>query len=204
MKLFTSSILPAVCTVLLLLLSSCAKKQTLVILVEDPHNDTGSLEVRTRGGTQVLDQPYQATRIKGAAKPPTLPETMDREAVQTLFKEALDILPQKPVHFILYFHTDSTRLRKSSKQLLPDIVATINKRESKDISITGHTDRIAPESYNMALSYKRALFINHYLVSQNIAPDFLEITYHGESNPIVETPDEVAEPKNRRVEVIVR
>jgi outer membrane protein OmpA-like peptidoglycan-associated protein len=32
----------------------------------------------------------------------------------------------------------------------------------------------------------------------------IEVTSHGERNPLVQTPDNTAEPKNRRVEVTVR
>lgn len=196
---------PAVlCSIALLLLTACSKKQTLVILVPDSPGEVGSLEVKSEGGSQVLDKPYHATRITGAARAPSRPEPVEQKFVTSLFKEALDTLPQKPVHFTLYFHTDSTRLRKGSEALLPEILAAIKERSSHDISVTGHTDRIAPEDYNMELSLKRALFIHDFLVSYKISPDFLEIRYHGESNPVIKTADEVAEPLNRRVEVTVR
>lgn len=35
-------------------------------------------------------------------------------------------------------------------------------------------------------------------------PGALEITSHGEANPLVPTGDNVSEPRNRRVEVTVR
>jgi outer membrane protein OmpA-like peptidoglycan-associated protein len=42
------------------------------------------------------------------------------------------------------------------------------------------------------------------LLQEGIAPALLEVTSHGEANPLVPTADEVPEPRNRRVEVMVR
>ena len=46
--------------------------------------------------------------------------------------------------------------------------------------------------------------IKELLVSRGIDAGFLDVDSHGESNPVVPTGDNVAEPKNRRVEVTVR
>ena len=42
------------------------------------------------------------------------------------------------------------------------------------------------------------------LAAEGIDPGALEITSHGEANPLVPTGDNVSEPRNRRVEVTVR
>jgi outer membrane protein OmpA-like peptidoglycan-associated protein len=42
------------------------------------------------------------------------------------------------------------------------------------------------------------------LVVAGVEPAIMEIVSHGEGDPLVATEDEVAEPKNRRVEVTVR
>lgn len=193
-----------ICCLTALLLTSCSKKQTLVVLLPDDQGKVGVLEVKSEGGSQIVDKPWHATRVKDGGQKPTIPEEIEKEEVNPVFKEALDIQPQPPVHFVIYFQTDTIKLRAKSRKVLPKILTSIEDRNSKDISVTGHTDRIAPNHYNMALSLKRAKYIRDYLVSHNVNPDFLEVIYHGESNPIIKTEDEVAEPKNRRVEITVR
>jgi len=46
--------------------------------------------------------------------------------------------------------------------------------------------------------------VYNILVADKIAGDDMTITYHGEGNPLIPTADNVAEPRNRRVEVVVR
>lgn len=193
-----------ICCLTIFLLSACSKKQTLIVLLPDEQGKVGALEVKTEGGSQVVDKPWHATRVTEKEQMPTAPEAVKEEEIIPLFKDALEIQPLPPVHFVIYFQTDTVKLRAKSKKVLPEVLASVTDRESNDISVTGHTDRIAPTHYNMALSLKRAKFIRDYLVDHGVNPDALEVTYHGESNPLIKTDDEVAEPKNRRVEITVR
>ena len=48
------------------------------------------------------------------------------------------------------------------------------------------------------------IFLASGLEKNGINQDYLEVTSHGEGNPLVPTPDGVDEPRNRRVEVVVR
>jgi outer membrane protein OmpA-like peptidoglycan-associated protein len=54
------------------------------------------------------------------------------------------------------------------------------------------------------LALERAQEVAQWLISEGVDANIIEISSHGEENPVVPTKDEVAEPKNRRVEVNVR
>ena len=108
------------------------------------------------------------------------------------------------VHFILYFIQGSDELTDDSKAMLPKIFQTIKSRESTDIVISGHTDTVGEKEYNYTLSLERAKAIFKILVVHGAVPAHITATSHGEGNPLIKTADEVAEPKNRRVEVTVR
>jgi outer membrane protein OmpA-like peptidoglycan-associated protein len=54
------------------------------------------------------------------------------------------------------------------------------------------------------LGLKRAASIKNILVSDGVDPSGIEVVSHGEDNPSIETEDNVAEPRNRRVEITVR
>jgi outer membrane protein OmpA-like peptidoglycan-associated protein len=56
----------------------------------------------------------------------------------------------------------------------------------------------------MALSRRRAEKVRDLLIAANIAPAVIRVAFHGEGNPLIQTVDNVPEPRNRRVEVIVR
>jgi outer membrane protein OmpA-like peptidoglycan-associated protein len=77
-------------------------------------------------------------------------------------------------------------------------------RNSADISINGHTDSAGDDAYNYKLSLRRAEHILRLLEKLGIDPDIVVTNSHGEGNPLVPTADNVYEPRNRRVEVIIR
>ena len=121
-----------------------------------------------------------------------------------MYGGALAAEPEQAVRFLLYFESGTSRLTIESEAQLPEIHRTIAQRQSKDISVIGHTDRVGSDEDNRVLSLERARMVADLLISQGAATEDLEITSHGESNPLIPTPDDTPEPKNRRVEVIVR
>jgi len=70
--------------------------------------------------------------------------------------------------------------------------------------VIGHTDRVGTELYNLKLSSRRAYYIRDLLVSSGIKAIDVYVSFYGEAMPLVYTEDEVAEPRNRRVEVIAK
>jgi outer membrane protein OmpA-like peptidoglycan-associated protein len=87
---------------------------------------------------------------------------------------------------------------------MQEIITEIEKRASTDIEVIGHTDRSGDEEFNMALSRRRAESVRDRIVAAGIVPAAIRIAFHGEGNPLIQTADNVYEPLNRRVEVIVR
>jgi outer membrane protein OmpA-like peptidoglycan-associated protein len=51
---------------------------------------------------------------------------------------------------------------------------------------------------------ERAEAMRMILENLGVAKDIIQVSSHGEGNPLVPTEDEVSEPRNRRVEVLVR
>ena len=174
------------------------------VLIPDLNGVVGKLEVSSETGSQVLDKAFEATGLNSADEVPTAPKIMDEAEVRRIFKDALNAQPTPPVHFLLYFVTGATELTPKSMDQLPRVLQSIEDRRSVDLTVSGHTDRAGSKGYNRKLSLDRAKKVAEFLVSRGVNPQILEITSHGEGNPLVKTPDGVAEPKNRRVEVVVR
>jgi len=84
------------------------------------------------------------------------------------------------------------------------IFGEIAKRPAPEIAVVGHTDRVGSDQSNDALSLKRAEFVRNALIKRGIAPENIQASGRGEREPIVPTADGVSEPRNRRVEIIVR
>ena len=180
------------------------KPKNRYVLIPDLEGKVGKLEVFSEKGSQVLDKAYEATGLNRADEVPTTPKIMDEAEVRKIFKDALGAQPTPPVHFLLYFVTGTTDLTQKSLDQFPQVLKTIQDRNSVDLTVSGHTDRSGSKGYNRKLSLDRAEKVVEFLVSEGVDSKILEITSHGEGNPLVKTPDGVAEPKNRRVEVVIR
>ncbi len=72
------------------------------------------------------------------------------------------------------------------------------------IAVTGHTDTSGAPAYNMALSLRRANAVKDALVREGIAAASIAVTGRGETQLLVQTGDNVREPQNRRVEIVLQ
>jgi len=179
----------------------------LIVLLPDPDGKVGTIRVTTKGGSQTLDKPGQATQVEHVGEPSTDPKPLGEKEIASAFGPALSAQPDlkaRFVSFVLLFDRDTTKLTHESKKLLPEVVRTIRNRKSSEVYVTGHTDRVGAEDYNMELSSRRADTVRDFLVSTGVTSSALVVSFHGESMPLVHTEDEIPEPRNRRVEVIVR
>ncbi|RYF03492.1 MAG: OmpA family protein, partial [Oxalobacteraceae bacterium] len=69
---------------------------------------------------------------------------------------------------------------------LDEIAAALQADPSiTDVDITGHTDRLGTEKYNLKLSERRANAVRDYLVAKGIDGNRLRASGKGEANPIV-------------------
>lgn len=185
-------------------MSECCHYQTTSVLLRDPDGHVGEIVVQTEGGLQVLSEAGQAVVVRDIKEPPPLPTLFDEQQIQAIFGKALGAEPPAPEKFILYFNVNSTHLLLESEAMIPEIIKCIQERKSFDIHINGYSDRTGTYKYNLALSLKRADYIQQQLVNAGIENRYIATTATGEANPLVPTVDGVAEPRNRRVEVIVR
>jgi outer membrane protein OmpA-like peptidoglycan-associated protein len=188
---------------LVLFLAGCCAK-SMVVLIPDPEGKVGQLVVANEGGQQVLKKANQSVKITDQKTAPGKVTTLSAEEIRSTFSDALVAQPLSPATFILYFLPDSNELTDESKALLPQIFQTIQKRGSTDIVISGHTDTVGAKEYNYKLALDRAQTTSEILVANGAVPADITVTSHGEGNPLIKTADEVAEPRNRRVEIVIK
>ena len=186
-----------------IILAGCAPRQT-VVLVPDPDGHIGKAEVVTDGGRQTLDKANDMTRVSGRSAAPSAVTTADSTFIAATFADVIAVEPLAPEKFILFFETGVTDLLPESKAVFTDILAAIKRRAAISISVSGHADAAGSVELNDALARSRAQAISDMLIQNGVSPDILKVTSHGKGNPLVPTPDGVAEPRNRRVEVVVR
>ena len=194
----------ALAALALLLPVGCAKpmRDDLYVLMPDQEGKTGVLAVESGGQQAVLDRPYASARVAepGRVQPGTVSEQEARRA----FGAALGAQPARPASFILYFLEGRDELTPDSRAVLTRILDEIARRPAPEIVVIGHTDRVGAVPFNDALSLRRAERVRDELVNVGIAADRIRVAGRGEREPLVPTADEVAEARNRRVEINVR
>ena len=77
-------------------------------------------------------------------------------------------------------------------------------RGREHVPVIGHSDTQGAADANEALALKRATAIAEQLRGMGLANTVMAIESHGERNLLVPTPDDTAEPGNRRVEITLR
>jgi len=177
---------------------------TLVALLPDPESGvTGRARVTNEFGTANLDAPRASTQVNANAAPGAVTPMSEAE-VARLFGGALAALPPEPKHFTLYFKFESDSLTDESSQKVAEILSSVKRLAVPEVVVVGHTDTLGDAKANIALGLKRAMSVRNVLVDAGIAPTMIEVGSHGEADQLVKTGNNVAEPRNRRVEISVR
>ncbi len=108
------------------------------------------------------------------------------------------------VRFIVYFPTNKAVLDKNAQQVVAEARAAAAKLGQPVVKISGNADTVGAAEYNQKLSEMRAQAVAKVLGSGGSLPVKAVMTEaHGETQPAVMTADETAEPRNRRVEIIL-
>jgi len=104
----------------------------------------------------------------------------------------------------ILFVTAKDVILKRSYPILEAVKKTIldNPRILR-LRVEGHTDDRGSDSYNQALSEKRATAILRYLSEGGVAPERLEATGYGEARPIDTNDSTDGRERNRRVEFTI-
>jgi len=184
---------------LLLSLTGCAKNY--VVLLPDENGTLGKVTVTSPQGHVLLDQKNQGAFIGG---PSSDTFTLSEEKLQATFGAALAASPKKPVSYLLYFETGHTVLTEASQAEIPKLKKDISQRPGVDVAVIGHTDTKGEAFANYALGLARAKQVLVLIGDAGVSTERLSVESHGERNLLVATPDDTDEPRNRRVEVIVR
>lgn len=105
---------------------------------------------------------------------------------------------------IVFFEWDSDVPPESAGQTLDAVAQNTAACRWQHLVVTGHTDRSGSDSYNNALSVRRANAVANLLGVKGIDRGILEVSGHGEAEPRVPTVDGERNPQNRRVEIMVK
>lgn len=183
--------------VLASVLGACS---TVVLLPEKDGRET-AVVVQQGDKRVLLDHPYAAAR-----QTPFGPQayTATPQEVARAFGAALAAQPIRPTQFTLYFIEGKDEFTDESKQIVDSIFSEISKRPVPDVLVIGHTDSVGNDQFNDVLSRQRAETVRAALIGHGIAPENIAAIGRGKREPFVPIVEGVPQPRNRRVEIIVR
>ena len=120
------------------------------------------------------------------------------------------LLSSDPSYTMVFFATDSVSLDKRARDQLrytvkeptPPIKAALQPNSKARICVTGHTDKVGPETINNEVAQRRADAVAKYLVELGVPQQRIVTASLGSSKPLVVTGPGTSELSNRRVEVV--
>ncbi|MFI5218523.1 MAG: OmpA family protein [Bacteroidia bacterium] len=100
----------------------------------------------------------------------------------------------------IFFDKGKFDLRKESVDILNRVKKLMNDIRTLKVEISGHTDNVGSEEYNLRLSQSRAQSVVEYLISIGVDKDRLSFVGYGESRPFASNDTDEGRQKNRRIE----
>ena len=110
----------------------------------------------------------------------------------------------EPPKFVLNdvnFEFDKSNLTPAAQTILDDAAGFISGHPDVRYQINGHTDSRGSDTYNQALSERRANSVLSYLESNSVSRSQLDMNAYGESQPIASNETDAGRAENRRVEL---
>ncbi len=129
-----------------------------------------------------------------APPPPVITDTVFLTKTDTIYLE-------KPYFFGINFEFDKYDLLPQSYPILDHAVDVLNEFNDIDVVITGNTDSIGSNEYNMKLSKKRADAVLNYLLEKGIQRSRITEEWNGEEMPVKDNSTKIGRAFNRRVEI---
>lgn len=109
-----------------------------------------------------------------------------------------------PGSIIVFFDWDSAVLTEAAQDLIREAARIYRTGNMSSIDTVGHADKSGTVAYNNELSAARSANVASELTRLGIPSDDIDVSWRGETDPLVPTADGVREPQNRRVEIFLQ
>jgi outer membrane protein OmpA-like peptidoglycan-associated protein len=103
----------------------------------------------------------------------------------------------------ILFDFDSAKIRPDAHRALGDVSRVLKAYPGRPVRVEGHTDSVATDEYNQALSERRARSVADWLAANGAERGRLSAAGHGEAKPVATNDTAAGRQQNRRVEVVI-
>jgi iron complex outermembrane receptor protein len=115
---------------------------------------------------------------------------------------AVAVAPSVPHSYLVFFDFNKSDLTPQAVSIVDQAAANAGPAKVTQLTVTGHTDTVGSDAYNMRLSRRRAESVAAQLEKDGIASSEIQIVAKGKRDLLVPTADGVKEPQNRRVQIV--
>ena len=115
---------------------------------------------------------------------------------------AVAAMPSVPKSYLVFFDFNKSDLSAQAVAIVNQAAANAGPAKVTQLTVTGHTDTVGSDAYNMRLSRRRAESVAAQLEKDGIPSSEIEIVAKGKRDLLVPTSDGVKEPQNRRVQIV--
>ncbi len=111
--------------------------------------------------------------------------------------------PPKVAHsYMVFFDFNKSDLTPDAVSIVDQAAKNASPAKATQLTVTGHTDTVGSDAYNMRLSRRRAESVAAELEKQGIPASEIALVAKGKTDLLVPTKDGVREPQNRRVTIV--
>jgi outer membrane protein OmpA-like peptidoglycan-associated protein len=128
-----------------------------------------------------------------------------QQAMRDLGARETDLEVRVDLPADVLFDFDKADIRADAAGALAKVATLIRNYPAARTQLTGHTDAVGAQDYNLALSRRRAEAVKRWLIErEKLDGARLEPRGSGETQPVATNDTEAGRQKNRRVEVLIR
>jgi outer membrane protein OmpA-like peptidoglycan-associated protein len=175
-------------------------------------NDSTRYQFQSNGqnGAFLMLYPDQAAAGLYVEKQGFLPKiyNVDRDSIKNVKDLKVELIPiasgEEFVFENVFFDFDSFELKQESLSSLRRLHRFLQENSKVSILITGHTDNLGSDEYNLKLSLQRAQSVQDYLVKEGVKLDRIKVAGKGFREPMVPNTSPNNQAKNRRITVSVQ
>jgi outer membrane protein OmpA-like peptidoglycan-associated protein len=107
-----------------------------------------------------------------------------------------------PLNYLVFFNFNKSDLTADAQAIVKTAADNAAKANTTKLTVTGHTDTVGSDAYNMRLSMRRAVSVQKELIHDGVPAGEIAIFAKGKRDLLVATADGVKEPQNRRVQIV--
>ena len=175
-------------------------------------NDSTRYQFQSNGqdGSFLMLYPDQDAAGLYVEKKGFLPKiyNVDRDSIKNVKDLKVELVPiasgEEFVFENVFFEFDSFDLKQESLSSLRRLHRFLQDNPKVAILITGHTDNLGSDEYNLKLSLQRAQSVHNYLLKAGIKSDRIKVVGKGFREPMVPNTSPTNQAKNRRITVSVQ